>query len=50
MSYGNATQAHSPHVGDQLELFSKKQLRKVLLQREDQLQNLEKREQLSDIR
>ncbi|MBR9776492.1 MAG: acylase [Cytophagales bacterium] len=49
MSYGNATQAHSPHVGDQLELFSKKQLRKVLLQREDQLQNLEKREQLSQM-
>jgi acyl-homoserine-lactone acylase len=50
MSYGNATQPGNPHVGDQLKLFSKKQLRKVLLKREDQLQNLEKREQLSDMR
>ena len=27
LSYGNATQKDSPHNGDQLELFSKKQLR-----------------------
>lgn len=27
LSYGNASQKHSPHNGDQLELFSKKQLR-----------------------
>lgn len=49
MSYGNATQPGNPHVGDQLKLFSKKQLRKVLLKREDQLQHLEKREQLSQM-
>ena len=27
LSYGNSTQIHSPHSGDQLELFSKKELR-----------------------
>jgi acyl-homoserine-lactone acylase len=27
LSYGNATQKNSPHNGDQLELFSKKELR-----------------------
>ena len=27
LSYGNATQKKSPHNGDQLELFSKKELR-----------------------
>ena len=27
LSYGNATQKGSPHNGDQLELFSKKELR-----------------------
>jgi acyl-homoserine-lactone acylase len=49
LTYGNATQAHSPHVGDQLELFAEKKLRKVWLKREDQLKNLEKREKLSDM-
>ena len=29
LSYGNATQKDSPHNGDQLELFSKKELRKA---------------------
>ncbi|WP_198664799.1 penicillin acylase family protein [Lewinella sp. IMCC34191] len=27
LSYGNATQPDSPHCGDQLELFSRKELR-----------------------
>jgi acyl-homoserine-lactone acylase len=27
LSYGNATQRDSPHFGDQLELFSKKEMR-----------------------
>ena len=27
LSYGNATQKNSPHNGDQLELFSKKEMR-----------------------
>ena len=35
LTYGNATQAHSPHVGDQLELFSRQELREALLSRAD---------------
>jgi len=50
LSYGNATQAHSPHVGDQLKLFTQKKLRKVWIKREDQLKNLEKTEQLNGMR
>ncbi len=34
LSYGNATQKDSPHFGDQLELFSKKQLRDAWFTRE----------------
>jgi acyl-homoserine-lactone acylase len=29
LSYGNATQPGSPHVGDQLELYARKELRPV---------------------
>ncbi len=35
LSYGNATQKDSPHNGDQLELFSKKQLRNAWFSRAD---------------
>jgi len=35
MSYGNSTQKGSPNFGDQLELFSKKQLRECTFYRED---------------
>jgi acyl-homoserine-lactone acylase len=49
LTYGNATQAHSSHVGDQLKLFAEKKLRKVWLKREEQLKNLEKTEKLSDM-
>lgn len=41
LSYGNATQPGNPHVGDQLELFNKKELRKVWYERKDQESNLE---------
>lgn len=34
LSYGNATQPGSPHVGDQLELFAEQDLRPALLTRE----------------
>ncbi len=34
LSYGNATQKESPHNGDQLELFSKKELRDAWLTRQ----------------
>ncbi len=44
MSYGNASQPGSPHRGDQLELFVKKQLRPVWRTRKAIEANLEKRE------
>lgn len=44
LSYGNATQAHSPHVGDQLALFAEKQLRDAWLSRDDIEANLARRE------
>jgi acyl-homoserine-lactone acylase len=44
LSYGNATQPGSPHIGDQLELFAKKQLRPVWLTRAEIESNLERRE------
>ena len=49
MSYGNATQPGNPHVGDQLEVFSKKQLRDVWDSRADQEANLELVEKLSEM-
>ena len=44
LSYGNATQAHSPHIGDQLPLFAEKELRPAWLTREDIEANLEAHE------
>ena len=41
LSYGNATQPHSTHIGDQLELFAEKQLRDAWLTRADIEANLE---------
>lgn len=35
LSYGNATQKNSPHFGDQLELFSKKELRDAWFTKEE---------------
>ena len=46
MSYGNATQPHSPHVGDQLELFARKELREAWLTRSDVEAHLGSRETL----
>ncbi|MBW4631545.1 MAG: acylase [Iphinoe sp. HA4291-MV1] len=43
ISYGNATQPGSPHVGDQLQIFARKQLRPVWRQRSDILAHLEER-------
>jgi acyl-homoserine-lactone acylase len=43
LSYGNATQANSPHNGDQLELFAKKELRDAWLTREEIMKHLEER-------
>ena len=44
IGYGNASQPGSPHVGDQLDLFAKKQLKTVWLTRADIEQNLARRE------
>lgn len=44
LTYGNATQKGNPHIGDQLELFAKKQLRDVWYERADVEANVEKRE------
>ena len=44
IAYGNATQPGSPHIGDQLELFSKKQMRDAWRTRKDVEANLESRE------
>ncbi len=44
LSYGNASQPGSPHKGDQLELFSKKELRPVWRTREETEAHLEKKE------
>jgi acyl-homoserine-lactone acylase len=44
LSYGNATQKNSPHNGDQLELFSRKELRNAWISREDIEAHAEKTE------
>jgi acyl-homoserine-lactone acylase len=46
LTYGNATQPHSPHVGDQLPLFAEKKMRDAWLSREEVEGNLAKREVL----
>jgi len=47
MVYGNASQPHSPHVGDQLPLYAKNQLKPAWRDPSDILNHLEKREVLS---
>ncbi len=44
LTYGNATQKGNPHIGDQLDLFAKKQLRPVWYERTEVEANVEKRE------
>ena len=44
ISYGNASQRGSAHSGDQIELFAKKQLKPVWLERAEIERNLERRE------
>lgn len=46
LSYGNSSQPDSPHAGDQLRLFSEKQLRPAWRTRDEIEANLEKRETL----
>ncbi|MBE9008052.1 acylase [Fortiea sp. LEGE XX443] len=42
-SYGNATQPNSPHVGDQLQLFIRQQLRPIWRTRQEITEHLEER-------
>lgn len=46
LTYGNATQPGSPHVGDQLEIFARKQMRDAWLTREEVEAHAEEREVL----
>ena len=48
LSYGNATQKDSPHFGDQLEHYSKKELRDAWISQEEIDANTAKIEILSD--
>ena len=48
MSYGNSSQPGSPHDGDQLELFSRKEMRPVWRQRAEVEKHLAERETLED--
>lgn len=42
LTYGNATQKDSPHKGDQLELFSKKEMRDAWITKVDIISNTER--------
>ena len=46
LSYGNASQKGSKHIGDQLILLSQKKLRPVLFYKSDVMKHVEMREQL----
>ncbi len=46
LSYGNATQPGSKHIGDQLNLLSQKKLRPALLDKNEVIKNAEEREVL----
>jgi acyl-homoserine-lactone acylase len=43
LGYGNATQAGSKHITDQLNLLSEKKLRQALLTKADVMKHLEKK-------
>ncbi len=47
LTYGNSSQPHSLHKGDQFELYARKELREVWLTRRDVEANLELRETLN---
>jgi len=46
LSYGNSTQAGSPHRGDQLKLFSEKKLRLAAFYRDDVMKTMVSKETL----
>lgn len=47
LSYGNATQPDSKHIGDQLQLLSEKKMRPALLTKKEVLQNMDEREEIN---
>ena len=47
LSYGNASQPGSPHLGDQLTLYARKELRRAWRTRAEIEANLEAREMLA---
>ncbi len=49
LTYGNSSDPDNPHYGDQLELFSKNQLREIWFSREAQELYLEKKEHMDDM-
>jgi acyl-homoserine-lactone acylase len=48
LAYGNATQPGSPHLGDQVELYARQEMRKPWLTRAEVEANLESREGLGE--
>ena len=50
LTYGNSSDPENKHYGDQLELFSKNQLRDIWSTREAQEENLEKKESITEMR
>lgn len=50
LSYGNSTQKDSPHFGDQLDLFSKKEMRDAWFYKKDIDANTKRVEKLQDIK
>lgn len=49
LSYGNSSNPDNPHYGDQLEMFSKNELRDIWFKRSDQEANLELKENINDM-
>jgi acyl-homoserine-lactone acylase len=48
LAYGNATQSHSPHIGDQLELYSRQEMRTPWRTRTEIEANLESRTDMNE--
>ena len=46
LTYGNATQPGSPHLGDQLELFARQRMRDAWRMRAEVKSHLERREEV----
>ena len=49
LTYGNSSDPENEHYGDQLEMFSKNELRNIWFKRSDQEANLELKESIKDM-